>query len=144
MLNYIFNVKDLPTITTNYKYSRGYKYTKAALKIILVVDQIPLVIAVLFRIDIKRKEGRFQKVFKEIEIQYDTIKGIYIICYKPIGYVFYISKIYYTAYQVGRGLNKGKIVYYNNMAGGNIVYYKINNQQENIKVTQGIIAVFYK
>ena len=82
---------------------------------------------VLFGIDIKRKKGRFQKVFKEIEIQHNTIKGIYTIRYKPIGYVFYISKFYYTTCQVGRGLNKGKIVYYNNIVEGNIVYYKINN-----------------
>jgi len=68
MLNYIFNAKDLPTTTTNYKCSRRHKCTKAATKIILVVDQMLLVIVVLFGIDIKRKEGRFQKVFKEIEI----------------------------------------------------------------------------
>jgi len=29
---------------------------------------MPLVIVVLFGTDIKRKEGRFQKVFKEMEI----------------------------------------------------------------------------
>ena len=98
MLDYIFNVKDLPTNTTNPKYSRGRECTGAALKIILVVDRMPLVIVVLFGTDIKRKEKKYRKVFKKIEIQYYTIKGIYTIYYKPIRYIFYISKIYYTTY----------------------------------------------
>ena len=68
MLNYIFNVKDLPTTITDYKCSYRYKCTKAALKMILVVDWMPLVMVVLFGTDIKRKEGRFWKVFEEMEI----------------------------------------------------------------------------
>ena len=98
MLDYIFNAKDLPTNTTDPKYSHRRECTKAALKITLVVDRMPLVIVVLFRTDIKRKEEKYQKVFKKIEIQYYTIKGIRTIYYKPIKYVFYISKIYYTTY----------------------------------------------
>jgi len=97
MLGYIFNAKDLPTNTTDPKCSYKRECTKATLKITLMVDQMPLVIAVLFRTDIKRKEEKYQKVFKKIEIQYHTTKGIRTIYYKPIRYVFYISKIYYTA-----------------------------------------------
>ena len=59
MLGYIFNTKDLPTNTTNPKYSRGREYTEAALKMALVVDRMPLVIVVLFRTDIKRKEEKY-------------------------------------------------------------------------------------
>jgi len=98
MLNHIFNAKDLPTPTTDYKCSRGHKCTKAATKMSLVVDRMPPVMAVLFGTDIKRKEGRFRKVFEEMEIQHDTTKGIRTVRYKPIGCVFYISKIHYTAH----------------------------------------------
>jgi len=59
MLGYIFNTKDLPTNTTNPKYSCGRECTEAALKMALVVDWILLVIVVLFRTDIKRKEEKY-------------------------------------------------------------------------------------
>ncbi len=144
MLNHIFNAKDLPTTTTDYKCSRGHKCTKAATKMTLVVDRMPPVMAVLFGTDIKRKEGRFRKVFEEMEIQHDTTKGIRTVRYKPIGCVFYISKFHYTARWVGRGLNEGKIVHYDDMAGGNVVCYKTNDWWENIKATQGVVAVFYE
>jgi hypothetical protein len=68
MLDYIFNAKDLPTNTTDPKYSRGRECTEAALKIILVVDRMLLVIVVLFKTDIKRKEEKYWKVFKKMEI----------------------------------------------------------------------------
>jgi len=59
MLGYIFNIKDLPTNTTNPKCSCRREYTEAALKMALVVDWMPLVIVVLFRTDIKRKEEKY-------------------------------------------------------------------------------------
>ena len=97
MLNYIFNAQYLPTITS--KCGCGQKYTNnVAFKVKLVVDWMLLVIAVLFRTDIKRKEEKYWKVFEKVQIQHYTIKGIYIIPYKPIKCVFYISKTHYTAY----------------------------------------------
>jgi hypothetical protein len=59
MLDYIFNIKDLPTNTTDPKCSYRRECTEAALKITLVVDRMLLVIVVLFRTDIKRKEEKY-------------------------------------------------------------------------------------
>jgi hypothetical protein len=144
MLDYIFNAKDLPTNTTDSKCSRGQECTKAASRMTLVVDRMPPVMAVLFGRDIKGKEGKDRKVFEKMEIQYHTTKGARTVCYKPIGCVFYISKIHYTARWVGRGRNEGRIVHYDDMAGGDVVCCKTNDWWENIEPTHGVVAVFYE
>jgi hypothetical protein len=144
MLDCIFNAKDLPTNTTDPKCSRGRECTEAASKMTLVVDRMPPVMAVLFGTDIKRKEEKYRKVFEKMEIQYHTTKGIRTVCYKPIGCVFYISKIHYTARWVGRGPNEGRIVHYDDMAGCDVVCCKTSDWWENIEPTQGVVAVFYE
>jgi len=68
MLGYIFNVKDLPINTTDPKCSRRRECTEATLKMTLVVDRMLLIMAVLFGTDIKRKEEKYRKVFKKMEI----------------------------------------------------------------------------
>ena len=110
----------------------------------LVLDQMPPVMEVLFNTSIIKAQDMDQRVFKIINIQYYTTKGIQFIVYKPIGCVFFFSGNHFTTYWIGKGPNIGRLVYYNNLKGSSIICYKTNNWWEDIKSKHAVVVVFYK
>ena len=48
------------------------------------------------------------------------------------------------AHWIGKGPYKDSLIYYNDLKGSGIVYYKTKNQWEDIRLKHAVVAIFYK
>lgn len=144
MVNRMLNTKDLKSKKDHPRCSRGLECDRVAVRMQLVLDRMPPVMGVFFGTGITKAQDTDRRVFKTINVQYHTTKGIQSIVYEPIGCVFFPGGNHFTARWIGRGPNKGRLVHYDDLKGSGIVCCKTKNWWEDIESKHAVVAVFYE